>query len=205
MEGMDHGGAGKQNQKEGGGMAGTGHSNMGGMDHGKMGSGDMAAMSRKMVTPNGKYSDKAFIDAMVPHHEGAVEMAKVASKHAEHPEIKKLAKDIVSAQEKEIGELKDIKEQEYGTSNVPMQMSDQQMRGMGMTEDPQQLANEKPFDRAFIDAMTPHHESAIEMARVAENKTDNPRIRELAKNIISAQQREIAQMKQWRQQWYPEG
>ncbi len=48
-------------------------------------------MFRKMVMPNGKYSDRAFIDAMVPHQEGAVEMAKVALKHAEYPEIKKLA------------------------------------------------------------------------------------------------------------------
>jgi uncharacterized protein (DUF305 family) len=45
-----------------------------------------------------------------------------------------------------------------------MEMSQEQMRGMGMMMDPQQLANQKPFDEAFIDAMIPHHQSAIEMA-----------------------------------------
>jgi len=86
-----------------------------------------------------------------------------------------------------------------------MEMSPEQMRGMGMMMDPQQLAHEEPFDRAFIDAMIPHHQSAIEMAKVAHQESDNPRIKELAQNIMSAQQEEIEQMKRWRQQWYPEG
>jgi uncharacterized protein (DUF305 family) len=53
--------------------------------------------------------------------------------------------------------------------------------------------------------MIPHHQSAIVMAQVALENSDNPQIEELAENIISAQQREIEQMTQWRQQWYPEG
>ncbi len=75
---------------------------------------------------------------------------------------------------------------------------------MGMT-DPEALANRDPFDRAFIDAMIPHHESAIEMAQVAYQKSDNPEIKTLAENIVEAQRREIEQMLQWRQAWYPEG
>jgi uncharacterized protein (DUF305 family) len=38
---------------------------------------------------------------------------------------------------------------------------------MGMIEDPQRLADAHPFDKAFIDHMIPHHESAIAMAQVA--------------------------------------
>ncbi len=85
-----------------------------------------------------------------------------------------------------------------------MEMSPQQMQSMGMMMNPQQLAHSKPFDRAFIDAMIPHHQSAIEMAQVASNKSKNPKIKELAENIVSAQKREIEQMKQWRREWYPE-
>jgi uncharacterized protein (DUF305 family) len=88
---------------------------------------------------------------------------------------------------------------------VPMEMSLKQMRDMGMMMDPQRLANREPFDEAFIDAMIPHHQSAIEMAKVANEKSKNPRIRELAGNIVSAQKREIEQMRRWREQWYPEG
>jgi uncharacterized protein (DUF305 family) len=199
-------GSGQQGDQSGGG----GHEQMdhGSMDHGQMGHGPMGmgskGMARQMVMENGKYSDKAFIDAMVPHHQGAIEMARVALKNAEHEEIKELSHNIISSQQAEIEELKSIKKEEFGTSQVPMEMSQEQMRGMGMMMDPQQLANQKPFDEAFIDAMIPHHRSAIEMAQVALESSDNPKIKELAQNIISAQQREIEQMTQWRQQWYPE-
>jgi uncharacterized protein (DUF305 family) len=194
-------GGGQQGNGSGGGMAGMDHSNM---DHGSMGMGS-GEMARQMVMENGKYSDERFIDAMVPHHQGAIEMAKVALKHAEHEEIKELSHNIISSQRAEIEELKSIKKEEFGTSQVPMEMSQEQMRGMGMMMDPQQLANQKPFDEAFIDAMVPHHRSAIEMAQVALENSDNPKIKELAQNIISAQQREIEQMKEWRKAWYPEG
>ena len=180
-----------------------------GMDHSQMnhGSMDMGSngMARQMVMENGKYSDKAFIDAMVPHHQGAIEMARVALKNAEHAEIRELSRNIISSQQAEIEELKAIKKEEFGTSNVPMEMSPEQMRSMGVMMDPQELANREPFDKAFIDAMIPHHQSAIEMAEVAYEKSKNPRIKELAENIMSAQKREIEQMKQWRKDWYPQG
>jgi uncharacterized protein (DUF305 family) len=195
------GGASQQGNGSGGGMAGMDH---GQMDHGSMGMGTKG-MTRQMVTENGKYSDKAFIDAMVPHHQGAIVMARVALENAEHEEIRDLSRNIVSTQQAEIGELKAIKKEEFGTSNVPMEMSSEQMRGMGMMMDPQSLAEENPFDRAFIDAMIPHHRSAIEMAKVANQESENPRIKELAGNIVSTQKAEIEQMRRWQEQWYQEG
>ena len=71
--------------------------------------------------------------------------------------------------------------------------------------DPGRLAKERPFDKAFIDAMIPHHKSAIEMAGAAREETENPEIREIAGNIASAQRREISQMQRWREEWYPRG
>lgn len=173
-------------------------SGMKGMDHGSKG------MSSGMLMKNGKYSDERFIDAMVPHHEGAVEMARVALKNAEHPEIEQLAENIISAQEAEIRELRSIKQVEFGTSKVPMKMSPDQMMSMGVMTNPEDLAKQEPFDSAFIDSMVPHHKSAIEMAEVARDKSKNPKIRELATNIVKAQKREISQMRQWRTQWYPQ-
>jgi uncharacterized protein (DUF305 family) len=207
------GGAGGDQQGSGsGGEQGTADKtggSMAGMDHSQMGHGSMdmdsGGMARQMVTENGKYSDERFIDAMVPHHQGAIAMAEVALKNAEHEEIKELSRNIVSTQRAEIEELKAIKQQEFGTSNVPMEMSQEQMRGMGMMMNPEQLAHSEPFDKAFIGAMIPHHQSAIEMAQVAYEKSKVPEIKELAKNIVSAQQREIEQMEQWRKEWYPQG
>jgi uncharacterized protein (DUF305 family) len=191
------GGAGSSQQ--GDGPAGGDHGQMG---HGSMGMGSKG-MAKQMVMVNGRYSDKAFIDAMVPHHQGAIAMAEVALKNAEHEEIKELSRNIISSQQAEIEELKSIKQEEFGTSNVPMEMSPEQMRGMGMMMDPQRLSKGKPFDEAFIDAMIPHHRSAIQMAQVASKQSKIPEIKELAVNIVSAQKREIEQMKQWRKEWYP--
>jgi uncharacterized protein (DUF305 family) len=195
------GGGANQGSESGGG--GHGQMDHGQMDHGSMDMGS-GAMALQMVMENGKYSDRAFIDAMVPHHQGAVDMAEVALQNAEHEEIKQLSRNIISTQRAEIEELKAIKQQEFGASKVPMEMSAQEMQMMGMT-DPDELANKEPFDKAFIDAMIPHHQSAIEMAQVALEESENTKIKELASNIVSAQQREIEQMLQWRQAWYPEG
>jgi uncharacterized protein (DUF305 family) len=202
------GGAGGSAQNTGGGK-GNGQQGdqrppeTAGMDHGQMGHGS-GGIASGMLMQNGKYSDERFIDAMVPHHQGAIEMAQVALENAEHDEIKQLSKNIVSTQQAEIEELKSIKKEEFGTSQVPMEMNQEQMQSMGMTAYPQQLANRDPFDKAFIDAMIPHHQSAIEMATVAREESSIPEIKQLAEDIVSAQQREIEQMKQWREQWYPQ-
>jgi uncharacterized protein (DUF305 family) len=199
--GSDSGqGSGEKSGEKSGGMAGMDHSQMG---HGSMGTGS-GGMARQMVMENGKYSDERFIDAMVPHHQGAVEMAEVALKNAEHDEILELSENIVSTQQAEIEQLKQIKQREFGSSEVPMEMSAQEMEAMGMTP-PGELADKDPFDKAFIDAMIPHHQSAIEMAQVAREKSEIPEIKELAEDIVSAQQKEIEQMTRWRQQWYQEG
>jgi len=50
--------------------------------------------------------DPAFIKMMIPHHEGAVTMAKVEIDKGESPALKKLAQEIIDAQEREIGEMR---------------------------------------------------------------------------------------------------
>jgi uncharacterized protein (DUF305 family) len=184
-------------EESAGDMQGMDHSNM------NMGSEGMMAAS-EMLMENGEYSDERFIDAMVPHHQGAIDMAEVALENAEHPELLQLAQNIISTQQAEIEELLSIKEQEFGTSEVPMQMSPEEMEMMGM-EDPAELANRRPFDEAFINAMIPHHESAIEMAQVALAESDNPAIRDLAGRIVDDQTRETEQMRGWLEEWYSGG
>src|SRR5215203_3499304 len=119
----------------GSGQRGDGSAGGGQMDHGQMGHGSMGmgsgGMAKQMVMENGKYSDRAFIDAMVPHHQGAIAMGEVAIKNAEHEEIIQLSRNIISSQQAEIEELKSIKQEEFGTSNVPMEISQEQIRELG--------------------------------------------------------------------------
>jgi len=169
------------------GMQDVDHSNM---DHGSGGMMDASGM----LMENGKYSDERFIDMMVPHHQGAIEMAEAALENAEHLELRQLAENIIADQQAEIERLRAIKEREFGSSEVPMEMSPDEIEMMGMREDHDGLANQKPFDKAFIDAMIPHHVGAIRMVNVAVEITNNDEIRELAQDIVEVQEAEIEQM-----------
>ena len=60
-----------------------------------------------------------------------------------------------------------------------------------------------PYDLQFIDSMSKHHRGAIDMARMAQGKVRNPGLKALVKSIPVDQQKEIDQMKSWRDQWYP--
>ena len=50
------------------------------------------------------------------------------------------------------------------------------------------------IDRGFVTEMVPHHESAVEMAQIAEQRAERPQIRRLSEAIISTQNTEIRQM-----------
>lgn len=52
-------------------------------------------------------ADVDFIQGMIPHHQGAVDMAKIVLEHGKNPETRKLAQQIIAAQEKEIAWMKD--------------------------------------------------------------------------------------------------
>ena len=170
----------------------------GGMNH--SGGTAMPGMAG-MGTPGNVPYDRNFIDGMVPHHQAAVEMAKVAQTKAEHAELKSLANAIIAAQDGEITQMMNWRKAWYGSDQIAPGMGGHQMGGMDT--DLNALANAQPFDRAFIDAMLPHHESAVMMAKEAQTKAEHQELKDLAGRIVASQQREIDQMKAWRAQWYP--
>lgn len=63
-------------------------------------------------------------------------------------------------------------------------------------------AESAPYDLQFIDTMSEHHGTAIAMARLAESKAQHAELKTFAQRIVDAQQKELAQMKTWRERWY---
>ncbi|WP_445630987.1 DUF305 domain-containing protein [Nostoc sp. DSM 114167] len=155
--------------------------------------------------------DLRFIDAMIPHHQGAVEMANVAQQKSKRPEIKKLADNIIKSQNQEITQMKQWRQAWYPKAGDQpmaynnqmghmMEMSSDQMKTMMMSQD--LGAADAKFDLRFINAMIPHHEGAVTMAQDASTKSKRPEIKKLAQEIVKAQDIEIKQMQQWRKAWY---
>lgn len=62
-----------------------------------------ARMHKDMAIKYTGDADRDFVAGMIPHHHGAVAMARVVLKHGKDAEIRKLAEEIIAAQEKEIG------------------------------------------------------------------------------------------------------
>lgn len=161
--------------------------------------------------PKDENFDLRFLDGMTPHHEGAVTMAQEALQKSQRPEIKQLAQAIIDAQQKEIAQMKEWRTAWYpNASATPMMYSSEMGHTMPMSEEMKSNmmmnvdlgAADEQFDLRFINAMLPHHEGALTMAKEALQKSDRPEVKEMAQNIITSQQQEIAQMKQWKKAWY---
>lgn len=147
--------------------------------------------------------DYAFAAGMLPHHIGAVDMAKVELQYGKNPQMRQLATNIIVAQDKEIKEMqhwlathKADATQSPSKQSVAMhaelksamaQMNKQMMKGMSYDN----------ADYAFAAGMLPHHIGAVAMAKVELQYGKNLQMRQLAKNIVRSQDQEIKEMQAW--------
>ena len=163
--------------------------------------------------------DRHFIERMIPHHQDAIEMAKLALDKSKKSEIKKLAKDIINSQTAEIETMKKLYKEWFKT-DVPAKPSakspmgnDMGMMGQGMKMMDMSMGHEMmggamddlkkatDFDKKFLEMMVKHHKMAIPMSGMIID-SQKSEMRKLAKDIISAQSGEIEMMIKWYQSWY---
>jgi uncharacterized protein (DUF305 family) len=62
-------------------------------------------MHREMALQFTGDADRDFAAAMIPHHQGAIDMARIVLEHGKDPAVRKLAQDVITAQEREIADM----------------------------------------------------------------------------------------------------
>jgi len=170
----------------------------------------MKGLNNPMGTNNQSMGtmDAHFIEQMIPHHVDAILMADIALEKATHQEIKQLALDIKRTQTEEIEKMKKWYKDWYGKEVSDTTRS--AGHGMGMTPggmmenstDIENLKTAEDFDKVFIEQMIPHHQMAVMMSQMLASSTQRQEMKQLASDIIIAQNKEIEQMQGWYKNWY---
>jgi len=164
--------------------------------------GDEQGSAPGTAAPND--ADVTFTQTMIPHHQQAIEMAKLVDAHTKGPQLRTLADAIATSQGQEITRMRGWLQAwgkpaapegvDHGAMQMPGMMSEADLRQLRLSKD-------EEFDLAFLDMMTAHHQGALEMADTELRDGALPEVKGLAQQIIDAQQGEIGQFNQWQQEW----
>lgn len=139
--------------------------------------------------------EQMFAMMMIPHHQQAVDMSKLATTHTTTASVLKLAAQIEAAQAPEIKQMTNWLDE--GQSAADMMHHDMGMGGMMSDEEMAALeaATGKAFDKLYLTGMIKHHEGALQMVQmIADSK--NAEVIALHDAIVKAQTAEIAYMKE---------
>lgn len=152
---------------------------------------NMAGHAMPTANPGLPY-DAAFMDAMIAHHQGALDMTYQARQEAQRIEVKDFLELIALEQAGEIKQMRAWRAEWYPS-----------LAASAIAPNDMAISNDAatPFDIRFINAMIPHHQAAISMATEAKTKTARPELLKLADAIIKTQTAEIEQMQKWKADW----
>ena len=151
-------------------------------------------------------ADVTFVQGMIPHHRGALEMAQLADGRAEDPRVIDLASRIEAAQEPEIETMTGWLEEwgepvpeesdsstggmDHGDMGGGMDMGGMSEEDMAALED----ASGAEFDRLFLEMMIEHHRGAVEMSETEMADGAYPDAVAMAEEIAESQTAEIQEM-----------
>jgi len=169
--------------------------------HANMKNNEMKTMMDKMMNEMHtiKPTDNNDIDfalMMSIHHKGAVEMSDLQLKKGNNMELKNFAKQVIADQQKEIRFMKD-----FITRSPKSQDDDSEYFQAAMNSSMGVMMNESiiynDVDKDYAVQMIPHHQSAVEMAKVYLEKGKDPALKKLSQDIISSQAKEISWLQTW--------
>ncbi|MDG4800601.1 DUF305 domain-containing protein [Micromonospora sp. WMMD980] len=155
-----------------------------------------AGQVRDAAQPRYNGLDVWYVRMMVPHHEQALEMAKLAPDRAADPRIRAVADRVRAAQGPEVGVLRAW----LSTRDLPAEVAGHDhatMRGMQSAEAMRQLADAHgaAFDTLFVRMMTAHHEGAVVMSSDLLKVGVDQTMQEFATGVAVEQAAEIGRMR----------
>jgi uncharacterized protein (DUF305 family) len=160
-----------------------------------------AAMTRMMAGMKIKPShdvDRDFVAMMVPHHQGAIDMAKAELSYGRNEPLRRLAQEIIVTQQEEIAEMRlALVSAAPSSSTGPEEASFLAKSNAAMTRMMlgMKIKPSNDVDRDFVAMMVPHHQGAIDMAEAELSYGHNEPLLGLAQEIIATQEQQIAVMR----------
>ncbi|MBI2844369.1 MAG: DUF305 domain-containing protein [Armatimonadetes bacterium] len=150
---------------------------------------DMMGRMRQM--PADQF-DREFMQNMMRHHAGAITISKLAAEKAKRPELRRFAQQVVDDQTRENQQLSRWLQGWYDVTAqaAPMPMDEEMLERLRALEG-------KQFDTEYMQAMVTHHQEAVNMARIAEQRAARPELKALAAQIVKEQSAEMEQLRGW--------
>ncbi|SFI60634.1 Uncharacterized conserved protein, DUF305 family [Kaistella treverensis] len=139
--------------------------------------------------------DADFANMMIAHHQGAVDMSQLLLEKGTDPELKKFAQKVIADQNTEIALMKKYaaKAANFPENKEFEQALNQSMAAM-MNSDTK-VYND--IDKDYAAQMIPHHQSAVDMAKVYQKFGKEKELLNLSDRIVRHQTSEIAQLQAW--------
>jgi len=147
------------------------------------------------INPTG--NDVDFAAMMLEHHKGAVEMSQVEIGKGKNDELKAFAKKVIDDQNEEIGFMQAFISKHTKTKSSNSAGFQKALNGSMMAMMNSKTAIYNDIDKDFAAQMIPHHQSAVDMAKVYLKYGREAGLITLCQNIISSQEKEINWLKEW--------
>ena len=151
-------------------------------------------MDNMKAIPSTGNPDNDFASLMKAHHMGAIEMAQMEVAQGTDPQIKQMAQKMIDDQQKEVADFNTFLSGHtpHGGGNAFHRDALNIMNNMKMDMD-----HAGSIDKQFVQMMIPHHQSAIDMSKAYLASGHEEKIKAMANNIITSQQKEIRDLQAW--------
>lgn len=164
----------------------------------------MQQMHQDMNIRYSGQTDTDFARGMVPHHQGAIDMANVVLTHGHDEDVLSLARWIKASQEGEIGQMSNwirrraAAEPVVETAVIQADASViENKAAMAVMHRDMAINYTEHAEHDFVCGMIPHHQGAIDMAKIELRHGRDPEMLRLARKIIPSQSSDIARMQRW--------